>query len=236
VCDWYDRLPCHQIPPKDQTNGRIYKITHGQTQPPGQIDVASLPDAELVELELHQNDWWVRTARKVLAERAAAGTDLSEARGKLQEMALTHTDPTRRLRAMWALHVAGGIDEPLSLRLLEDENEYVRSWAIQCALDDRQCGESLHAKLVTLAAEDSSPVVRLYLASACQRMAPLFAWPIVERLVAHAEDAEDHNLPLLIWYAAEPLVAQDRERAVALVAKCQIPKVRQFLARRIASL
>jgi hypothetical protein len=62
------------------------------------------------------------------------------------------------------------------------------------------------------------------------------AWPVVERLVAHAEDAEDHNLPLMVWYAAERLVAKDKQRAVGLVSKCQIPKIRQFLARRIASL
>jgi putative membrane-bound dehydrogenase-like protein len=236
VCDWYDRLPCHQIPPKDQTNGRIYKITHGAPQPAGNVDVAAMADDALVGLLLHKNDWWVRTARKVLAERADDGKDLSAARGKLREMAASHDDATRRLRAMWALHTTGGLDEPDALELTSDDNEFVRAWAIQCALDDRQCGQSLHAKLVALAADDPSPVVRLYLASACQRMEAAQAWPIVEALVARAEDADDHNLPLMVWYAAEPLVPQDVRRATALVAKCQIPKVRQFLARRIASL
>jgi hypothetical protein len=236
VCDWYDRLPCHQIPPKDQTNGRIYKFTHGEPQAVSKVNVAAMADDELVDLQLHKNDWWVRTARKVLQERAADGKDVSAARSKLQEIATSHAEPERRLRAMWALHVTGGIDESLSLQLLNDESEYVRAWAIQCALDDRQCGQSLHAKLIALASGDPSPVVRLYLASACQRMEAAQAWPIVEALVAHAEDADDHNLPQMIWYAAEPLVPQDVPRATALVAKCQIPKVRQFLARRIASL
>ena len=235
VCDWYDRLPCHQIPPNDKTNGRIYKITHGEVQTSAAVDVAGMTDEELVELQLHKNDWWVRMARRVLQERAAAGRDLAGARDKLEKMAVSHEDPTRRLRAVWALHVSGGVDDALSLRLLEDENEYVRSWAVQCALDDQECGDSVHSKLAELASHDPSPVVRLYLASACQRMLAEQAWLVVERLVAHPEDAEDHNLPLMVWYAVERLVESDKQRAVALVAKCQIPKVRQFLARRIAS-
>ena len=34
-------------------------------------------------------------------------------------------------------------------------------------------------------------------------------WAVLEGLVAHAEDAGDHNLPLMYWYAAEPLADVD---------------------------
>jgi hypothetical protein len=88
---------------------------------------------------------------------------------------------------------------------------------------------------VALAEQDNSPTVRLYLAAACQRMDAAHSWPIVEQLAKHGEDAEDHNLPQMYWYAIEPLVAQDRTRGIKLAASAKIPKLRQFIARRIAA-
>jgi hypothetical protein len=89
-------------------------------------------------------------------------------------------------------------------------------------------------KMGELAKSDPSPVVRLFLASALQRLEPLRRWAIAEGLVGHAEDAEDANLPLMIWYGIEPAVSQDRERALGLVARTKIPLVRQNITRRIA--
>ena len=37
-------------------------------------------------------------------------------------------------------------------------------------------------------------------------------------LFAHGEDAGDHNQPLMVWYAAEPLVPLDMARALGLAA------------------
>jgi hypothetical protein len=44
------------------------------------------------------------------------------------------------------------------------------------------------------------------------------------------------KLPLMIWYGIEPAVADDPARAVQMLGECRIPKIREFLARRIASL
>jgi hypothetical protein len=60
-------------------------------------------------------------------------------------------------------------------------------------------------------------------------------WPIAEALVSHAEDAKDDNLPLMIWYGIEPAIPTDKAKAAKLLSACQIPTVRQFIARRIAS-
>jgi hypothetical protein len=38
----------------------------------------------------------------------------------------------------------------------------------------------------------------------------------------------------MIWYGINPAVGKDRTGAVQFLAKCQIPKVRQFIARRLA--
>jgi putative membrane-bound dehydrogenase-like protein len=78
------------------------------------------------------------------------------------------------------------------------------------------------------------PVIRLALASALQRLPLEDRWPIAEALIAHGEDAKDHNLPQMYWYAIEPLVPANPERALALAAKSQIPLVAQHIARRLA--
>jgi hypothetical protein len=38
----------------------------------------------------------------------------------------------------------------------------------------------------------------------------------------------------MIWYGTAPLVAADKPRALKLAGACKIPKVRQFISRRVA--
>jgi hypothetical protein len=54
--------------------------------------------------------------------------------------------------------------------------------------------------------------------------------------VAHAEDAADPNLPLMIWFGIEPLAAADPDRAADLLTKSHIPLIRQHIARRLAGM
>ena len=51
---------------------------------------------------------------------------------------------------------------------------------------------------------------------------------------AHGEDADDPNLPFMVWYAAEPIVAADPAWAAEALAACKIPKVAEFIAPRMA--
>ena len=60
-------------------------------------------------------------------------------------------------------------------------------------------------------------------------------WPILTALASHAEDAKDHNLPLMLWYAAEPAVAADLAKGAELLGNCKIPKVQEFITRRMAA-
>jgi hypothetical protein len=60
-------------------------------------------------------------------------------------------------------------------------------------------------------------------------------WDVIRGLVKHAEDAEDGNLPLLTWYAMEPLAAADPTRALKIAGETKWTEFRQFVARRIAS-
>ena len=125
--------------------------------------------------------------------------------------------------------------EEIALDLLQDAGEYVRAWTIQCLVENQKPSPALLEQFSALARRDVSPVVRLYLASALQRLPVGLRSPVLEGLFAHAEDANDHNLPLMYWYAAEPVAGQEATKAVALLAKAKMPMLREFVTRRMAS-
>jgi putative membrane-bound dehydrogenase-like protein len=231
VLDWYDKQQCHTMNPKDHdpSNGRVFRISTRKPAP-AKLDLHKLPGADLVRLHLHRNDWHVRHARKVLQERGPA----KEVEEGLEAL-LANADATRVLRAMWTLHATGAFTEARALRTLAHPDPHVRAWSVQLSCEERKPGAALLAKFAALAREEPSPVVRLYLASAAQRLSLEERKGILEGLVARPEDAQDPNLPLLIWYAVEPVVAADVAAGAALAGKARIPKVREFIARRISA-
>jgi len=231
IIDWYDEKECHGQTPEGKSTGRIYKLTYGDVKHP-KVDLQQKSDAELVKLQLHKNDWYVRHARRILAERAAAGNDMTKAHQQLTQILNNNKNQTRRLRALWALHVTGGANEKLLGKLFSDKDEYVRAWAVQLEAEDGEILAQTHARFVTMAESDTSPVVRLYLASALQRLSLDDRWEIAEKLVQHEDDKDDHNLPLMYWYGIEPLVPADKARALRLAASSKIPLIRQYIARR----
>ena len=89
--------------------------------------------------------------------------------------------------------------------------------------------------MASLAKKDPSPVVRLYLASAVQRLGFQERWPILAGLVSHPEDIKDNNLPRMYWFGLEPMVPENRDQALQLAVSGKIPKLSEFVARRLAS-
>lgn len=231
INDWYDRVPCHQQREyTDRSNGRIYKVTTDAVKPVN-VDLAKATDAELVQYQLHRNDWYVRHARRLMQERGLKAESVTA----LEEILFKNEDDTRQLRALWALHSAGKLSEATALKAVEAKSEYVRGWAITLLCENGKPSDATLAAMVKLAKSDSSAAVRLRVASALQRVPIAQRWPVLMELVAKAEDAKDHNLPLLIWYAAEPGVGADPVKAGELLEACKIPKVQEFIPRRMAS-
>ena len=183
-------------------------------------------------MHLHPNEWYVRQARRLLQERALAGEIKPATLGGLRKILDDHEDPARRLRALWTLQLVGGLGDVMLAPLLNDEAEYVRAWAIQLIAEDKRVPDAVLQKWAAMAREDESAVVRLFLASAMQRVEQEKRWGVLTALVGHAEDKGDHNLPLLIWYALEPLVVTDEDRTAEVVAACKIPKVSEYISRR----
>ena len=234
MTDWSDTGECHDYDDVKRETGRIYKITYGRTTP-YKGDVSKLTDEQLVRLQLHKNDWLVRRARLALQQRARDGNLTEQARPALADVLTNNADVTRRLRALWALHVTGGVGAERLVGLMNDQEALVRAWAIQLALEARRPTENVTKKLNDMARTEPSPVVRLYLASAMQRLPVEQRWTIAEHLASKPENARDQNLPLMIWYGIEPAVPTDPQRAVSLLAKSKVPLVREFIARRLAS-
>lgn len=237
VADWCDTGECHnykEVSPR----GRIYKVTFGQPKPMD-VDLAKLDDRQLVALQKHKNDWYVRHARRLLQERAAAKTLDKGTRKLLLKMFDDERDVTRKLRALWALHVIGGFGED-GLRLGSHKDEIVRAWAVRLALDHAKLDDKVIAEIKQIAKQEKSPVVLLALAGGLQRPGIReHRYSIAQELVAKPD--LDPNLSLMIWYGIEPIVLQNtgasRERPVGehLLFQARSPMLREYIARRLAS-
>jgi putative membrane-bound dehydrogenase-like protein len=231
AADWSDTDSCHSRPNTRRETGRIHRITHGQPAW-DRVDLATLDDAELVRRQLHRNDWHVRHARRLLQERAAAGRDQAAVHAALKQIFSGNPDVTRKLRALWALHVTGGLTPEFLTAQLRHPDEHIRAWSVKLLCEGREPGAATLERFAHMAAHDESALVRLYLASALQRLEPAQRWGIAAGLVARGEDAADQNLPLMIWYGLQPLVRADVERFVRLVEPARIPLLRRHIARR----
>ncbi|MFM9960747.1 MAG: PVC-type heme-binding CxxCH protein [Planctomycetaceae bacterium] len=236
-----------RVPEPSASTKAESKTDAREPRAPQNLDLAKLSDAELVDLQLSPSEWHVRMARRLIQERAANGS-LSE---KGYDYLWTSLFPfpqkpqqTRDLlRLLWTWHVvvAAGNDEKWSegfayrlLDLQQHADEHVRCWAIQLAFENGHVAEQFINWMGWSAATDKSPLVRLYVASALQRLPLSKRWGIATALLSHAEDGADHNLPLMYWYGIEPLVAAAPSEAMQLLEVCHIPRVTRFLIRRAA--
>ena len=233
LIDWYDKNACHRTNPEiwDRSSGRIYRISWGDVSSK-KVDAAAWNDTELFNAHLHTNEWHSRMARRIVMHRGCS----QQLASQLQTTALDTAQPLPiRLRCLWTLHASNGLPETLVRQLLRDAEEYIRAWTVQLEMEDQQLSPALLQQLEEIALTDASAVVRMYLASALQRLPISSRAVLASALASHAEDNGDHNLPLLIWYGVEPLAAADPEKALQIAAGSKIEKVRRFIIRRAAS-
>ncbi|WP_437193226.1 PVC-type heme-binding CxxCH protein [Planctomicrobium sp. SH527] len=241
VIDWYDQEQCHrhEVDRHDRSNGRIYRISYGDATPV-RINLQTHTDEQLLQLAIYsRNEWEVRHARRLLQERTFAGTTDIKSLPLLNQIRVD--DESAMLRRIWLLQSCGQfstLSDPEIANLLLNTSPYVRSWTIRGLVEvppDADLSASREQQFVELARNDPSPVVRLAIAAAAQRIPVQSRWQIIQQLLTHQEDANDHNLPLMIWYAMEPLAEVDPQRALALGMQAgdTFPRLREFMIRRI---
>ncbi len=154
----------------------------------------------------------------------------SQAILQLQALTRNATDPVLRLQGLWASHLIGILDETSLLSTLAEPDEYLRAWAIQLAGDTRAMTPRIQQRVASMAVADRSPVVRMYIASAIQRLPAGADWTrMAEALARHGEDREDRNIPLLLWQSIAPRMAGHLEEMFHLAARTQIPWLAEFI-------
>lgn len=229
--DWSDPQHCHNPNPGrwDRASGRIYRMQWQATYQPRKVDLASLDDAKLAELHTHKNEWFVRTARRLLHERAQRRDVRPAAVATLRHWLTEAGDVTRRLRALWTLHLIGGFDAELTRRALADPEEFVRAWAVQLSAEGGAPSAEVQKDFVRMAADDPSPVVRRYLVSVTARVPDATAWDLLEALAGRAEDREDRNIPFLLWQSLAPRMPRQLDRAFTLAERTSLRSLADWI-------
>ena len=233
ILDWHDQNICgNEI--KFANSARVYRIMPKGVKGPKPFDLENLSDLELVELQNHSNDWYVRQSRTILQHRALTGKlDNEKVHPKLLAMLADAPKVSKRLRALWALHCTGGISQEHALSLLDDSEEYIRAWTVQLLTEEKKPSATVREKFAQMAKSEKSPVVRLYLACALQRLPYDQRWDILGALSKYSQDREDNNIPRMLWLALEPMVLESPQKALSLVAQSKLPRLQEFTPRRL---
>ncbi|WP_165071071.1 PVC-type heme-binding CxxCH protein [Paludisphaera rhizosphaerae] len=255
VLDWSDAGECHDSTGVVRTSGRIFKITYGKPTPARPIDLTKASTLELVGMLASEDGWRSRMARLQLVDRAVKGEDTTHVRTLLTTAAIAKSE--LRLQALWTLAGIGRLQDGLLIVLRGDENEAVRAWVIRLLTDawplDTAVGDRPKRKLepadegvaeataeivrpefIRMAREDRSGLVRLTLASTLQRLPVEHRPALAAALVSRAEDANDHDLPLMVWYGLIPVADADPSALAKIAIGCTWPTTRTLIARRLA--
>ncbi len=259
--DWSDTGECHESTGVHRTSGRVFRIAYVAEEPQQhrRMDLRSLPSAQLVALMKHRNEWFTRQARLVLAERSRDGNqrsgtpDLAKAVDSLRQM-VRGSDGVAAYRALVTLHAMGAADRTFVCEQLSRREEYLRAWAIRLLTDswpiddvfgplvlsaedakrvDAECS-ALMNDFCNVASRDGSGLVRLALASTLQRMPVAHRATLAQQLMRRQEDADDHNLPLLVWYGLVPVASAEPMALANLAVTSRWPKTQRLMARRLA--
>ena len=241
IADWYDYNISHSSPKNrsewyqpSRLDGRVWRVAPPElaSLKAGTIDLARQTSAQLVELLSHKNDWFARQARRLLAERCDQAVVPA-----LTRLALTSDDQRLALEGLWSLYVTGALDTPLAAKTLDSPHEYVRAWTIRLLGDDRLCPPALLAEFVRMARYDSSIVVRCQLACTAKRLPASAALPILEQSLRRDEDAEDVQMPLLIWWGIEDKAISDTSLVMQILESADLwqrPLMNRFIIERLA--
>ena len=247
MIDWYDLNQCHRAQREvhDYTTGRIFRLGRkGQIVKAVAMD--KLEGAGLAKPLVGADEWMSRHALRRIHEGKPADDF---------PIAVTKEILVRRLngpenfnaeagavmmRSIWvSSHMIAPDDNDPSIdslaEMVKTSPPQFAATVLSTTLRKFKISPELLGAVSKLVREiPHSPIVRLALASACQRLTVEQRKPIVLALLAHEEDKDDHNLPLMYWYAAEPIVAADPAWAAEALGACKIPKVSEFIARRLS--
>ncbi len=230
VSDWCDTGECHNYDKADITNGRIYRVVYkGAKQWKG--DVSKLTDAELVKLQLSPNDWFVRSARRVLQERAAAGKLAKETPDALRAILKSEKDVPKRLRAIWALMATEQVNLEDAAALVSANDVSLRSWGFRCGFTyagDREPGAML--PILEAMEKETSEYVLLNMTAAIALAGPR-AEGCGKVLAENLTAKSDPQLALAVWYRVADELARAPDKAHQVMFRSGSPLIRRNVVR-----
>ena len=231
VSDWCDTGECHNYEKVDVTNGRIHKIVYG-TPKAWKGDLSRMTDVELAKLQSHKNDWFARHARRILLERAEGFPARGERIGmhiRSVQRGLGH-EPSTYLRCAWMNTALGESREIDHLTEVLHRNAVVQGWAVRLYTDLTIRGLGDHRRRYSLEKLEE----RLAFAAEIRRISIEQRFPWAVRLLSSLKDSDatDTYLPLLTWYAIEPLIGKDRDWIATLLGASRLSIVRELIARK----
>lgn len=194
IADWYDTRLSHVSPTDDwhKESGRVYRLRPDDTSPSFALgDLHEKTDSELLPLLSHENKWVRRRCSLELGWR-----DANEATTqKLQVLVSKQAS----LEALWALAQQGELNSELAATWLTHDNADVRRWTVRL-LGDRH---EAHPGLDKLAFREQDLQVRSQLAASARRISAEAGLAVVKSLLLSADDSQDIQLPLMLWWAVE---------------------------------
>jgi putative membrane-bound dehydrogenase-like protein len=221
----------------DRERGRIWRVVHGQEKGArtllsaaskaspqdadksvrAPLDLKKLSTADLVKTLEHPNNWMRRMARRMLIEQPAEGT-----RETLLEIAKSDAPVSVRLEAIWTSSAIASQDyQAIEWLAKNDPNPVLKSWAARLFGEGGHVG---HYWLDDLAG-DTDPSVRLAVSIALRQKREVHLTSdrarlsfdsmgrsnaptdLETKLLAAGVHSDDKVLPLAIWMAIEPVLA-----------------------------
>jgi putative membrane-bound dehydrogenase-like protein len=225
IADWSDTGECHDYEQVHRQSGRIYKVVYGKPAMQRAMDIAKLSNTELAKLADHPNEWFVRHARRNLAERYARGENVKDARDVLSSN--KPADSIALLRKMLMQHALGGLDAYSLPAYLANDVCRPLSWRLMFN-DAQDSATFFHDPKI----DGGTPADLLSLASVMSKLSPDKRWKLIENLQRDA-DPKDRNLCLMLWYGIESEVAKNPAKALQLASSSAVPVLRRLIVRRL---
>lgn len=264
LLDWSDIGECHENDGIHRTSGRIFKITYQDAPFDADTNLRIQTNNELIQQLDQVNQWYPRTARKVLQHRATSPESWDEINKLLnqrirrvqQGLSAFGSEQGRVnyvLQTLWTLQTigprpAGPVETTevpdLTMQLDQPQPLKAREPSWQGALTDRnehvralavKQGKASLEQLLNMASDDPSALVRLYVATELRNLDDESKFKVASALSQHDSDANDRTQPKLIWYLLEPSIASHPQLAIQLAQSTRFPHLRRCIVRRLSA-
>ncbi len=257
VLDWSDLGECHEDDGVHRHSGRIYRIAYEPSSVAKKsiadhkaFDLEKLSKSQLLALLKHPNAWHARFAQSILSRPKfrLSSAEVNQLRDELFTASFPGValDPlVVRLRSLWALNATENLDSKTLIKVLRSNPPDEMSAAAVRLMadyglerDDAECSE-LHDELMDLLDHkqfsNKNSLLRLYAAALHPKLS-MGGWKLATALAQSEDLANDRDFPLVLWYGIKDQVQADPVGAAKLCLQSRIPKLSEFIVRRLASL